>query len=123
MAFNSLVYADMASVTAPSAPGTPTGTLAAATPVALTFDTATASRLSLVIKNTGGSNAIGTVKVEKSPTGVLYGEDVNLGTAIGSLAAGASVLVELAYCSFDFLRVTLTSADGSTYSVDIKGVR
>jgi hypothetical protein len=88
------------------------GTLAAATPANVDFIVREYRWAELIIKNTGGTNALGTVAVSKSPAGTLYGAVTAIGTAVGSLAAGASAVVALPL-GCDTLRVTLTSASGS----------
>lgn len=96
-------------------------TLAAGVAGSLTFDTTGSKQLTLVIENTGASNAIGTTVVAKSPDGTIFGTDTALGTAIGSIAASGSVLVELTDVAFQKLKLTFTSASGSTVRVTLRG--
>jgi hypothetical protein len=120
-----------------------TGTLAAGVAADVDIPTLGASRLAIVVKNTGGSNAIGTVALLKSPRGGLFEPPVFLTTIasrdaprvgmstsaatpaatalIGSLAVGASALVELTDLMCQTVRLTLTSASGSTYAVEYWG--
>lgn len=97
-------------------------TLAAGVAGALTFDTSGAKQLTLVIENTGVTNAIGTTVVTKSPDGTIFGTDSALGTAIGSIAASGSVLVEITDVAFQKLKLTFTSTSGSTVRVTLRGV-
>lgn len=99
-----------------------TATLAAGVATPLTFDTSGSKSLTLVIENTGSSNAIGTTTVAKSPDGTIFGTDSALGTAIGSIAASGSVLVEITDVAFQKLKLTFTSASGSTARVTLRGV-
>jgi hypothetical protein len=98
-----------------------TGTLAAGVAADVDIPTLGASRLAIVVKNTGGSNAIGTVALLKSPRGGLFVQDAAATALIGSLAVGASALVELTDLMCQTVRLTLTSASGSTYAVEYWG--
>lgn len=98
-----------------------TGTLAAGTPASVDVAVGThptASAFTLVIKNTGGANAIGTVAIAKSPAGNLFVTDSTI--TVSSIAAGASALVEIQQSAAAVVRVTMTSASGTTYAVEAR---
>lgn len=96
-------------------------TLSAGVATALTtLKLGNSRRATIVIHNNGG-NTIGTVLVEKSADGSVWATDAALGTAIGSIASGAKSLVELTDIAFAELRLTLTSASGSTAIVYYRG--
>jgi hypothetical protein len=95
-------------------------TLAAGVAGALTFDTSGSKSLALVIENTG-ANAVGTTVATVSPDGTIYGTNSAIGTAIGSIAAGASALVEITDVAFQKIKLTFTSASGSTVRVTLRG--
>jgi hypothetical protein len=93
--------------------------LTAATATNVDFDTKGGRSIALTIENTG-ANAIGTVEVWKSVRGTKFAQDTALTAAIGSIAAAGVSLVELTDCSFATLRLRMTSASGSTYSVEFR---
>jgi len=97
------------------------GTLEAATPADVDFDVSNSRSVCLIIENTGVSNALGTTVVKKSADGTNFGTDSALGTAIGSIAASGIVLVELTDVAFKTLRLTLTSTNGTTYRLTMRG--
>lgn len=97
-------------------------TLAAATPISVVILTLGAATIGLVISNTGGTNPIDTVTIEKSPLGNLYGPDTALGTAVGSTTAGGQALVQISARGFASVRVTLTSTLGTSYALEAQGV-
>lgn len=105
----------------PVVAASPSGTLAAGVATDVDLAVRGASRVTVVLKNTGGSNAIGTVVVQKSPLGALFGTDAALGAAIGAVAAGAAALIELDGAPLETLRLTLTSAGGTTYAIEVRG--
>lgn len=98
-----------------------TATLAAA--VATNFDFAVHDfrRVQIVITNDGATNAIGTTAVSVSPGGTNFGTLAVIGTAVGSIAASTSSKLIDMPVSATTLRVALTSADGSTATVEVRG--
>lgn len=95
-------------------------TLAAATPVAKTFVLASAQFAALVISNTGATNAIGTTSIEFSVDGTVFAAS---GITVASIAHDASAFVPLiAYGPLHSVRVTLTSASGSTAALALRFV-
>ncbi len=92
-------------------------TLAAGVANTIDIPCNTFGRASLLIKN-AGANTIGTLTVGESPNGTLFGTLTPIGTAIGSLAAGASKMVQLDGLTCKTLRVTGTSTSGSTMTVE-----
>lgn len=100
---------------------TASGTLAAAVAGTADFTLSDFGRATLVVSNTGDSNAIGTVAVSFSiDGGTTYAADAAVGTAVGSIAAGASALIELEGFGAKHVRVTLTSASGSDYAITFR---
>lgn len=91
-------------------------------PKSFVIDTYGATTIGLVIGNAGGSNAIDTVLIEKSPLGNKYGPDTAYGTAIGSIAANTNALAQISAKGFTKVRVTLTSSSGTSYEIETKGV-
>lgn len=108
-------------MTAAADAGVATGTLAAGTPANVDFEVGNSRRLTIIIENTGVTNALTTTVVKKSADGTNFGTDSALGTAIGSIAASGSSLVELTDVAFKTLRLTLTSTSGTTYRVTLRG--
>lgn len=102
---------------------TTTGTLAAAE--AGTFDIPCDgySRLTIVLKNTGGSNAIGTTSLLVSMDGTTFAALAPIGTAVGSLATSGTAVIALGNLTAHTVRVSLTSSSGSTYSAQWMGVQ
>lgn len=101
---------------------TDSGTIDAGVPKVLdVIDMGGAKSVTIVIKNTGGSNAINSTVVEYSPLGDEYAADTALGVAIGSAAAGAKKLLQGADLSFQKLRITLNSTSGTTYKIELRG--
>jgi fibronectin-binding autotransporter adhesin len=100
---------------------TQNATLAAAEATNVDFTIKSHRRVFLVIRNTGATNAIGTTVVSVSPNGTYFGALAAVGTAVGSIAASSSSgLIEIPVHA-KTLRVTLTSADGSTAVVEMSG--
>ena len=103
---------------------TATGALAAGVPAVEIFDLAQGPSASLacVITNTGNVNAITTVDVARAAraAGADFAVDVAIGPALGAIAAAASESFELAPQSMRRLRVTLTSAAGTTYRIAVR---
>lgn len=101
---------------------TSSGTVVGGTPLVVSIPMYGASRWSMVIKNTGGTNAITSTDVAKLPLeGGLPGTDTALQTAIGSIAHDASVLVEQSNVSYATLRLTLHATTTTTYQIDFLG--
>lgn len=96
-------------------------TIAASGTKVVILDPNGAATIGLVIENTG-SNDIDSVAVEKSPLGGKYGPDTALGTAIGTIAAGASRLLQISAKGFVSIKITLGSTAGSTYEMEGKAV-
>lgn len=98
-------------------------TLAAATETQLLGaagqDITGSDKASIVVKNTG-ANAIETVTVYLSPVGTLF---VASATNYGPIAAGASKLIELDITACSRLKLTGTSASGSTVQIEARGAR
>lgn len=98
------------------------GTINAGGSADVDIDTSGAKSLCIIIKNTGGTNAITSVTVKKSPLGTLFATDSALGTAIGSIAANTvAPVIELTDVAFQKLRLTLASTSGTTFSVEVRG--
>lgn len=99
-------------------PNTKTGTIDAGNTADVTMNTAGCSRAFAIVKNTGLSNAITSTTVYKSPLASLYAQDAAATTAIGSISAGASVLVEFSDLACDRIKLTLASTSGTDYTVE-----
>lgn len=100
---------------------TQTATLAAAAATNFDFAVHEYRRVQIAVTNDGATNAIGTTAVSVSPSGTNFGTIAVIGTAVGSIAASASSpLIDLPV-NATTLRVTLTSADGSTATVEVRG--
>lgn len=97
------------------------GTVAASGTKVVTLDPGGAATVGLVIKNTGAAD-IDSVTIEKSPLGNLYGPDTTLGTTVGTIAAGASKLLQISAKGFASIRITLVSTTGTTYAMEGKAV-
>lgn len=93
------------------------------TPLAIEIQMNGSRRIGYVIKNTGVTNAITTVSVEKDILGDgLYVHDLALEAAIGAtIATGAYVLVTDDQVCYTTLKITLASTSGTTASVRLMG--
>lgn len=94
-----------------------TGTLAAATPANVTFDMDVTGRtFGAIVRNTGGANAIGTTTVAVSNDNSNFVTDSSI--VVPSIAAGGAASIGLVDVEFRYVRITMTSAGGSTYSIE-----
>jgi hypothetical protein len=107
---------------APNASATETNAvLAAATARDFTIPLYGSSRVSIAVKNTGGTNAIETCTVHVSPLGALEGEVTAASTALATLAVGVCKVAALDAGPLASVRLRVTSASGSTVSIEVRG--
>jgi hypothetical protein len=93
------------------------GTLTAAVAASVDIPVLGYARATLVISNTGASNAIGTNELLLSPDGSTFSENTAFESACGSIAAEGTALVEIEGLCAKTLRVRMTSSSGSSYTI------
>ena len=105
-------------------PAASTGTLAAGVAGVVTLDLSTARRIAVTIANTGVTNAIGTTVISRAcaETALDYATDTQIGVDIGSIALSSVASFEIDGNAMRWLKVTMTSASGSTYRVTLRGI-
>lgn len=95
-------------------------TLEAGVAQQLALDVSGSARVCVVIENTGGSNSIDTLTIERSPDGEVFATDSSA-ASLAPIAAGADALLELSRNASKLLRLTLTSTSGTTARVTLRG--
>ena len=99
---------------------TTTLTLAAGTPQSVDVPVNGAQNWVIVVKNTGGANAITAMTVASSPLGSLFETATSVTSGI-PIAAGDALAIRGANEPATTVRATLTSTSGTTVSVEAGG--
>lgn len=92
-------------------------TLAAGVALEVDVDIAGARDWCIILKNTGGVNAVTAVTVERSPLGGIFGPATALPAGV-PLAAGASLEFRGQNEPLTTLRLTITSTSGTTVQIE-----
>lgn len=100
--------------------GEPTGVLAALGSVQLVLDTSGCRNLSLVIFNQGNTNSL-TYTIEIAPNGDNFSEITTLAGTVAHNANSTPIIFGDGSCCFKKMRITISSASGTTYLVEHRG--